>query len=329
MRELTAGENTITLVRQADDTGEVHIDRIICPLEPESFEEVPIVNGGFEDGSINGWTVTAESGDNNTGYGVDANDRLAGDYKFYFWQENADRTLSQTVELENGSYVLTAWVNAYSFDATADNACHLVAAGFAGDQEISVNLSLSHSWVKYEIPVEVKDGKLDIIFRYHADSQTSLQLDEISLRRVEKGSAASGLAQLEAAIAAADGLAAAEYKEDGWKAYLAALAMSRRIAADTEAGIVDYASAITLLAQAQAALEPTDNPPHPPVLKGDYNDDGVVDIRDVMSACRVLARANMDIPPQPEELETVDMDEDGSIDIMDIMLICRVIASGM
>ena len=322
--ELTAGENTITLVRQADDTGEVHIDRIICPLEPESFEEVPIVNGGFEDGSINGWTVTAASGDNNTGYGVDANDRLAGDYKFYFWQANADRTLSQTVELENGSYVLTAWVNAYSFDATADNACYLVAAGFAGDREISVNLSLSHSWVKYEIPVEVKDGKLDIIFRYHADSQTSLQLDEISLRRVEKGSAASGLAQLEAAIGAADGLAAAEYEEASWKAYLAALAMGRKTATDSSSTIEDYAAAITLIDRAQAALIEDHEPPV--ILKGDLDGDEEVTIADVMEACKVMARESAGTDPTDAEMERGDLDGDSEITIADVMEICKILA---
>lgn len=63
------------------------------------------------------------------------------------------------------------------------------------------------------------------------------------------------------------------------------------------------------------------------ILKGDYNGDGVVDIQDVMSTCRVLARMNGGGEPSSEELAAVDMNEDETIDIQDIMAICRVIAA--
>ncbi|HIZ84711.1 MAG TPA: NPCBM/NEW2 domain-containing protein [Firmicutes bacterium] len=60
---------------------------------------------------------------------------------------------------------------------------------------------------------------------------------------------------------------------------------------------------------------------------GDYNGNGVVDIQDVMSACRVLARSHAGTVPTKEELAAVDMDGDKDVDIQDIMLICRVIAA--
>ena len=63
------------------------------------------------------------------------------------------------------------------------------------------------------------------------------------------------------------------------------------------------------------------------VIKGDCDGDGDVDIQDVMSACRVLARANTGVDPKPEEMAAVDMNGDETIDIQDIMLICRVIAA--
>ena len=64
-----------------------------------------------------------------------------------------------------------------------------------------------------------------------------------------------------------------------------------------------------------------------PVLKGDYDENGVVNIQDVMSTCRVVARSNAGTAPDAAELRTVDMTGDGNINVEDIMLICRVIAA--
>ena len=320
---LKAGENTITFSRTAKEKGEVHIDRIVCPLEPASFTDAPLVNGGFERGSTAGWTITSENGSNSDGYGVDANDRFAGNYKFYFWQETANRTISQSVALENGSYVLTAWVNAYTFDAVADNACWISLSGFEGDKEITQGLTLNHTWTKYEVPVEVRDGKLDIAFRYKANTATSLQLDAISLRKLEKGSAASGVAQLNRTISAADDLTAADYTEKSWKAYLAALAMGRRIAADEGASVTDCASAIALIDKAAFSLQKKGDA----IVKGDLTGDGSVNVSDVMAACRILARKSTGQVPTPDEIERGDMNGDTRITITDVMAVCKILAS--
>lgn len=63
------------------------------------------------------------------------------------------------------------------------------------------------------------------------------------------------------------------------------------------------------------------------ILKGDMDGSGVVDIQDVMSACRILARQNMGSEPTDQELTRGDMNGDGFIRIDDIMAICRVLAS--
>lgn len=63
-----------------------------------------------------------------------------------------------------------------------------------------------------------------------------------------------------------------------------------------------------------------------PVLKGDMDGNGGVDIQDVMAACRVLARKNLGEKITPQELAAGDMDENGDIDIQDIMSICRTLA---
>lgn len=64
----------------------------------------------------------------------------------------------------------------------------------------------------------------------------------------------------------------------------------------------------------------------PEIRKGDLNEDGKIDIKDVMALCRVLARKNTGAKPEEKELALGDMDEDGSIMIQDIMLLCREIA---
>ena len=56
------------------------------------------------------------------------------------------------------------------------------------------------------------------------------------------------------------------------------------------------------------------------------NGDGAIDIRDVMEACRVLARKSTGDEPNDQEMERGDMNEDGRFLIDDIMSICRVLA---
>lgn len=61
-------------------------------------------------------------------------------------------------------------------------------------------------------------------------------------------------------------------------------------------------------------------------LPGDLTKDGTLDIQDVMSACRVLARQTAGGLPTDEELLLGDMDGGGVLDIQDIMSICRALA---
>ncbi|HIZ84726.1 MAG TPA: family 78 glycoside hydrolase catalytic domain [Firmicutes bacterium] len=66
----------------------------------------------------------------------------------------------------------------------------------------------------------------------------------------------------------------------------------------------------------------------PDIIPGDMDDNGKVDIVDVMAACRVLARKNTGMPASPDEILRGDLSGDDTITIEDIMLICRVIAAG-
>lgn len=64
------------------------------------------------------------------------------------------------------------------------------------------------------------------------------------------------------------------------------------------------------------------------ILPGDMDGSGTVDIRDVMLACRILARYNAGSPPNADEIARGDLTGDGKIRIEDIMAICRILARG-
>ena len=53
---------------------------------------------------------------------------------------------------------------------------------------------------------------------------------------------------------------------------------------------------------------------------------GVVNISDVMAACRILARAAGETPPTSAEILAADVNGSGTVDILDIMGICRILA---
>ena len=63
-----------------------------------------------------------------------------------------------------------------------------------------------------------------------------------------------------------------------------------------------------------------------PILKGDLNGDGSINVTDVMAACRVLARKSLDQMPTDDEMARGDVNEDGFFTITDVMAICKIIA---
>ncbi len=64
----------------------------------------------------------------------------------------------------------------------------------------------------------------------------------------------------------------------------------------------------------------------PAFQKGDLNKDNAINIQDVMSLCRVLARRASGDPPTDDEWELGDINEDEAIDIQDVMSLCRILA---
>lgn len=62
------------------------------------------------------------------------------------------------------------------------------------------------------------------------------------------------------------------------------------------------------------------------LIWGDMNKDGIVDITDVMEACKIIARKSMGTKPTEDEIASGDLDGDKDISIVDVMEICKIIA---
>ena len=88
----------------------------------------------------------------------------------------------------------------------------------------------------------------------------------------------------------------------------------------------ETAETLTVTAAAAADESVTDSLTLPVRPLGDLTGDGKVDITDVMSACKVVARKAIQIQPSPEEILAGDLTEDKKMDITDIMSICRILA---
>ena len=61
-------------------------------------------------------------------------------------------------------------------------------------------------------------------------------------------------------------------------------------------------------------------------LPGDLDDNGAINISDVMEACKVLARKGSGIQPTAHEMERGNLDGDNDFTIADVMEICKILA---
>lgn len=63
-----------------------------------------------------------------------------------------------------------------------------------------------------------------------------------------------------------------------------------------------------------------------PVIPGDLDKSGEVDIADVMEACKVLARKGAGTKPTADEMLSGNLDGDDDFTIADVMEICKILA---
>ncbi len=257
---LKQGTNTITIGVRSGDSGNVCIDRITIPAIPCEYESVPITNMDFETGTLDGWTLSSNASDQTSG--VDKNDPFSGDYKFYLYTRMWDmkQSVSRTFSgLENGEYLLTMWIKVFN---NAPREASLILSGYDGTAETTVDFSFDQKWVRYEVPVTVKDGMLTMMIYQDAPSNSTIQVDEINLYKVSRDSADWRTA-LVSKIETEKSVVRGEYTEESWNSFQEALQLGEIAANDSEATVFRAIVAENHIDEAKSALTTKEPDPQP------------------------------------------------------------------
>ncbi|WP_068604906.1 glycoside hydrolase family 30 beta sandwich domain-containing protein [Paenibacillus swuensis] len=120
----------------------------------------PVLNAGFETGSLSNWSEWHPAGQP-LAHNVDSGGQHNGTYKLVHYQGGAYKQLtSQQVNLPNGTYKVSAWARS----GGGQNTMHLYANGYGGNEvTASIGGSAVSSWTKYETPsFTVTNGTVNI-----------------------------------------------------------------------------------------------------------------------------------------------------------------------
>lgn len=162
---LNQGLNLISISRESTNTGAFNLDYV-------DVYTAGITNAGFETGTTSGWVVEGSN------YGVDTSDVFMGNYKCYFWSENAfEQKISQTINLPNGTYLVSAVTKQ---DTGTPITCRMELSGYGGTTKY-VSIPHSSSYQQLTEPVTVTNGQLSIAFYENANGNTNLQIDEVAI----------------------------------------------------------------------------------------------------------------------------------------------------
>ncbi|MDQ0877023.1 hypothetical protein QFZ77_005682 [Paenibacillus sp. V4I3] len=182
---LKEGLNLITLERTASDTGEIHLDGLV--LDKNQLADIDsslLENGDFESGDIRGWSEWHPSGQT-AKYGVDSYDAYKGNYKLYFWDTKAyKQSIHQKLTgLSNGSYTVSAWVK----ETLYGNKPTTVRMELRehGAKTVYKNISPIKGYQRIQATVNVTNGSLDIGFYVDSPGLTSLQIDQVSIEKID------------------------------------------------------------------------------------------------------------------------------------------------
>ena len=182
---LKKGVNLITLERTASDTGEIHLDGLV--LDKNRLADIDsslLQNGDFESGDIRGWTEWHPAGQT-TKYGVDSYDTYKGKYKLYFWDTKAyKQSMHQKLTgLRNGSYTVSAWVKETLY-GNKPTTVRMELSEY-GAKTVYKNISPTKGYQRIQATVNVTNGSLDIGFYVDSPGLTSLQIDQVSIEKMD------------------------------------------------------------------------------------------------------------------------------------------------
>ncbi|GGI43638.1 hypothetical protein GCM10008018_03120 [Paenibacillus marchantiophytorum] len=182
---LKKGVNFVTLEHTASDNGNIHLDGMVLDTERLTNAATPlIVNGNFELGTIGGWTEWHPAGQT-AKYGVDSYDMHSGNFKLYFWDAKAYKmSVHQKLSaLPSGTYTISAWVKETVYGKTPSTV-RMELAGYGG-KAVYNSILPSSGYQLIQSTVKVINGSLDIGFYIDSPGLTSLQIDDVSIVRVE------------------------------------------------------------------------------------------------------------------------------------------------
>lgn len=170
---VTNGALQIAFYQDAPGYTNLQIDSVELTLIEQ---DIPLANGDFESGGLQGWTATGVH------IGVDGTDASNGAFKAYFWGENPyTQKLGQTITgLNSGSYLVSAMVKQNTGLPTLSR---MELSGYGGDV---VYAAIPHgdSYVKISEIVNVTNGQLQISFYQAAPGYTNLQIDDVRLSKI-------------------------------------------------------------------------------------------------------------------------------------------------
>ncbi|HIZ83101.1 MAG TPA: Ig-like domain-containing protein [Firmicutes bacterium] len=250
--ELQAGDNTIKLIKDEENNGDINIDYMMVSNRLWELEDVTdsIQNPRFADG-LTGWTMDDPDGVNykvvDTDNGIAGNTLLRmGDSAEAFKQG-----VSQTVTgLDDGWYILAMYK---LVGGPVQNRIDLeVTTGEGGtDGVLHLGNTPNNVWVVVSAAVQVVGGEMTIHVSNDATGDSYLQITQFHLYKVLDRT------ELYDQIASGSDLKAEDYTPDSWQAYQTALTAAN--AAMTEATAQKTLdTAARILAARQGELAPVD-----------------------------------------------------------------------
>ncbi len=187
---LTKGINIIEYKRDANDSGQVNLDRVVLSTSPIisiTSEKNILDNGNFErasdDGAWNEWHPAGQA----IAYGIDSGSGINppesahnGNNRVYMWSNNPyKQSIHQVKNLPNGDYKFKAWVKVLN---ATPNIARAEISNYGGSQ-INLNIN-SNNWQLVSCDFSVTNGFVDIGFYVDSPGYTTLQIDDVSLEQI-------------------------------------------------------------------------------------------------------------------------------------------------